>query len=262
MIAGAGQSRGADCPSDLGLHRLMVGEGSDVERQALRAHVDACRRCAARLAAFESVPLPPLRELPVPSPAAPRADTRRARRLPRHFALAGVLAAAAFVLVIRSGDDAGRTPGNARDVRIKGELALGVVVQRPSGETERLASRAELRAGDVIRFELAHAGPGHAAVVGIDGRRTVSVYIPQQGGPPPFLASAGTTVLPGAIRLDDAPGAERLFGLLCAETISNDRIKEAARARLAAAAGRPEQIKTLGLPCAEASFLVTKASSQ
>jgi hypothetical protein len=259
MITGERQSRDAGCPTDLGLHRLMVGEGSDVELQAVRGHVGSCARCARRLAAFEAVTLPPLSELPAPAAGLNGGDTRPARRISRRISLAvaGALiaAAAAFVLLIRSGGDGTSTPG---DVRTKGVLALGVVVKRPSGETARIASGDVLASGDVIRFELAHGGPGHAAVIGIDGRRAVSVYVPRPGQAGPFLTGAGTTVLPGAIRLDDATGAERLFALLCAEPISIDRIRDAARTRLAAS-GRSEQIESLGLPCAEASFVVMKA---
>jgi hypothetical protein len=255
VIAGRREEpRGPDCPSDLGLHRLMVndlgaGDAGAAATAAIRAHIDSCPRCGRRLARFESVPLPPLAALPV----AARRPWRR-----RSIAAAGfgVAAAAALLLFVRRADD---PPAGPTAVRPKGAVGLGVVVRRASGATDRIASGAEVAAGDLVRFEVTHAGPGHAAVVGLDSRRVVTVYVPQQGALP-FLAGAGTTLLPGAVKLDDAPGEERLFALLCREGIPPGDIRRRAGDRLAAASGRPAEVTTLDLPCDEAAFLLRKAA--
>jgi hypothetical protein len=162
-------------------------------------------------------------------------------------------AAAVLLLVWRSGDLSPSLDG----VRIKGPLALGVVVQRASGGTDRIASGASVAAGDVLRFELAHGQPGHAAVLGLDERQVVSLYVPQDGHLP-FLAGAGKTVLPGAVKLDDAPGVERIFALLCPDPLPPEQLRQRARDCLAASSGRPAEVKTLELPCSEAAFLITK----
>jgi hypothetical protein len=259
MMALRREARGADCPSDLGLSQIMTGEiGAD--SGAMRAHVHSCLRCRRRLASFESQELPPLTAL-APSPATsvpaarPRVPSSWRRRLLPIAGLSAAAAAAIVLLVHRGGDPVLTSP----DVRVKGELALGVVVRRASGQIDRIASGAAVAPGEALRFELAPTAPGYAAILGLDARKVVSVYVPQDGQPL-FLPATGKTVLPGAIALDDAPGAERLFGLVCAEPLPLDQLRRRAADRLSSAGGRPENVRSLDLPCHEATFLIQKSS--
>jgi anti-sigma factor RsiW len=110
------------CCSDLELDQLLLGELDDDHAARLRTHLATSPRCQARLAALETVQrawaerAPPFR--PPAAPPAPTAqvvslDAARARRRRVAFqALSGLAAAAALLIVVRTGPDDGvRTKG-------------------------------------------------------------------------------------------------------------------------------------------------------
>jgi hypothetical protein len=261
--------RGPACPSDLGLLQLVSGElrGAAPEPD-LRAHVATCDRCRVQVSRFAAADLPPLPDLgAVAAPARDRSPTASgtgrprtwSRRPRRQTVVAGGVAAMAaaliFVLVVGRGGDA--LPVGA--LRSKGSLALGIVARHGSGAEERLGGGAAAAPGDVIRFELVSDTPGFPVVLGLDSRRVVSLYYPQTGGGPARLP-AGRSLLPVAVSLDDAPGSERIFALVCPEPpVPEDLRAEVAR-RFVASGLTPDQTTSLATSCTEASLLLRKTT--
>jgi hypothetical protein len=286
---GARPARGPSCASDLDLNRLMAGEpdgelaGDGRPAAALRAHVGGCARCLARLERFQAVPIPPFADLEATitaaasaaatkapdaaataahadrPAAAPQPPAARARRRAGWAAAATAVAmAATIVFLLRPAitETEGEVPAA---VRAKGDLALGVLLRTPSGAVEPLAPGAGVRAGDTIRFRLGHAQAGYALVLGIDSRRNVSIYVPAAGDPrAPFVDVPGTTVLPGAVALDDAPGVEHVIALLCAQPPPVDDVRRAAAARLADPGAGAGDVRDLWAGCHEATFAIRK----
>jgi hypothetical protein len=274
--AAARPARGPSCASDLELNALMAGELDEPARAAaLKAHVDSCPRCRARLDRFQAVAIPPFAELDAAAPAAPAVAATVAaprggtapRSGPRWRARAGwgaavaaaaMAAAVAFLVRPRS------TGPDGTAVRTKGgELVLAVLRRTPSGAVEALAPGASVGASDTIRFQLGHAQAGYALVLGIDSRRSVSIYVPSPADQqPPFLDVAGTTVLPGAIALDDAPGAEHVIALLCPSPPPVAEVRLAVAARLADPAVGAGDVRGLRPGCDEASFVIRKPGAR
>jgi hypothetical protein len=162
-----------------------------------------------------------------------------------------------------AGGDPGRSAGGeappAGALRSKGSLALGIVARHGSGVEERLGAGASAAPGDVIRFELASDTPGFPVVLGLDSRRAVSLYYPQPGSGHARL-STGRTLLPVAVSLDDAPGSERIFALVCPEAPVPEQLRAEVARRFVASGLTPDQTISLATSCAEASLLLRKAT--
>jgi hypothetical protein len=207
------------CCSDLRLDRLLCGELDDGDARALRAHLEASPRCAARLAelqadrdAFVAAPAP-LRLIDGGAAGAATATTAAtspttartastSSRGARLYALLPVLAAAAgLVFAVQtttttSDGDVVRTKGTAPRVLLHGKR--GEVV-RPLGAGDVVF------AGDLLRLDVGTAGPRHVGVVGVD-HDGVSAWIPADGDALVHVGGAPAP-LPTAVALDEAPTA-------------------------------------------------------
>ncbi|MBN1335838.1 MAG: zf-HC2 domain-containing protein [Deltaproteobacteria bacterium] len=182
------------------LHRYRLGESSPAEREAIRAHLDACPRCSERLrlqeagrAAFVLEPVPEFLRAPPPA---------RRRHLPWAAPFAAALAA---VLVVVLFPLAGRGPTDPATLRTKGEItAMEVVAERDSGPVV-LAPGARVVPGDRLQIRFDPGPYPWAAFVGRDGSGSIEVFriLPVEPGP---LRSA-----PFALELDDTPGDEQIF---------------------------------------------------
>lgn len=179
----------------LTLERHALDELPGAAASRVSEHLGGCAACRAALEQItrDRRALPALPALPAPAPA----PVRWWRR-PQVWAGAGVLAAAAIVLLVlvRRPD---RTDGGelTRAVRVKGAglVALSLVRERDGVVA---FDPADVRASDRWKLQLTCA-PGGAAWV------DVAVYQPGAGPqfplPPHRLACANNLVLPGAFRI-------------------------------------------------------------
>lgn len=251
--------RSPDCLSSFVLDRLIAKDLTGGAEARAHAHLAVCPRCTNRLARFGAVAAPPFGALAAKvslSPGVvPLTPVVRYRRWvgPVSASITLVAAAAAMVFVLKPRE----TDRGDRTNRVKGGVALGVVVRRVSGETERLGQGGAVAPGDALRFEVSGSGPGYVAVLGIDAAGHVSSYVPASG-PMPSIAGGSPTVLPGSVLADDTLGVERIVALLCAEPRPLDELRAAAVAALTKAGGAPSKVGDLGTPCAETAFSIDK----
>ncbi len=121
--------------------------------------------------------------------------------------LVGAACAAAFALAVGPA----ATFRDGPPTSIKGAVVLMVHKKTERG-SEPIGPGQVVAPGDAIRFEVRAPHRGFAAMLGHDGRGHVTVHHPFEGTEAaPYDPSE--PVLPTAIELDDAPGAERLFAV-------------------------------------------------
>ena len=248
--------RTTDCPSDLVLDLLFVGELTD-RPEATRAHLERCGRCAGRYeerrrAAEAFGDEVDVGQLAWRTQGALRARTRR------RAAVAAGLAAAAAAAVVLVALRPGPPPQPVADgVRTKGGLTLDVVARRLDGQIEQLVSPAALSPGEAIRFAVSSPAAGHLVIVGIDAAGAVTPYAPQAEQALP-LQAADRTLLEGSILLDETLGPERIVAVLCDTPRRVAEVSSAARTALGAAGGDPVRVERVTADCAETSFLIEK----
>ncbi len=233
------------CLSDLVLDRVVTGE---LARSGIEDHLGSCAACSARLGELE-------REAERTRPEMARAAARLRASLPRAhrrraaYASAGILlAAAALLLVWTRGDRP------SAGLRAKGGLSLDVAVKRQDGRVEEVLPGDRLAAGDAIRFRIASAHGGLLAIIGLDAAGKISPYVA-----PTDIAAGRGDWLDGAIELDDAPRSERIVAILCRRPVRLAEVMAAGRRALAAAHGDPQAVGALDLRgCEEASLWFAK----
>ena len=189
-------------PSSLAMDRLSIGALTPDEAARVRKHLEACATCRERVAEDEAARARFTRSvLPrrLPALARPRRWTRFV------FALAPAVVVVTLILIISR-----RQPGS--ELAGKGGATMQVFARR--GERVFLvADRSTLRSGDELRFVVQPAGRRFLLVSSIDGAGHSSVYYPFDGRASGALDPRARTELPDTVRLDTAPGPERLFAL-------------------------------------------------
>jgi hypothetical protein len=191
---------------------------------ALRDHVEGCARCQAYLASLDALATPPV---PRVDRAALRADAsseRPARKLAGkrawHLPLAGIAAlAAGAALMLRAARDQPHSPD--RYVGIKGTPAVQVLVHRGT-DTHVWDGRAKVRPGDALALRVACEGLGRVAVAapGADGwSRLTAAECTEQ--------TEQGEALPFTLRVDDAPGDERLAVVMSQAPLDDAALKRA-----------------------------------
>jgi hypothetical protein len=203
--------RGLECPSDLVLDELVAGELDGDARQAAEGHVAACARCrdevAARTSGFARHPEADPRRMLA---AIRRGLDERPPSSRRWRWLMGVVpaaAAAAVVLVVAL------RPSPPR-IRAKGGAILHVF--RLDGDhAAELVSGERVRPGDRLRFAVDLPAPGHVSVVGVQADGKLYRAWPLDDGVPTARAAGRGQALPGAVALDDSPGHETLYLVVC-----------------------------------------------
>jgi hypothetical protein len=125
-----------------------------------------------------------------------------------------------------------------------------LVVHHPDGKVEVPPHGQPLSPGDEIRVMLAPTRAAYAIVLDLDGRGTVTPWVPAKGDPPKL--EPGKRVLEESLTLDDALGPHRVIALLCDQPPSVAAAVAAARAKFEQASGTPFNVAALGLPCREA----------
>ncbi len=208
-----------DCPSDFALDRLHAGElppekASDAER-----HVAGCADCGVRMAerragfgAIEGVdPRAMLARIRTGLDAPERAplSVRLTGWLRRLLGPAAVLAAAGIAFLVI----------NSRQVepsgtRLKGSLALHVF--RLEGERSvEMSSGDTFAPGDRLRFVVDLPTEGYVTVLGVEASGALYTAWPLDPALPTRLPAGRSLELPGAVALDDQPGRETLYLMLC-----------------------------------------------
>jgi hypothetical protein len=178
----------------------VSGRASDPE---LAAHVDGCARCRTYLASLDALEAsaPPLR--------LPTAPPRRRWLPPAAFALALAAGIALFV--------ATRAPTRDDYVGVKGTPAIQLLVHRE--RTTRIwDGRTPLRPGDTLALRVACEGMKHVAV---------AAPAPTEWAALSRAACVdGDAPLPFTLRVDDAPGDEKLAVVLSRDELGDDALRE------------------------------------
>jgi hypothetical protein len=208
----------ADCRSTFALdvYWSSHGSGAGDADASLAAHLETCGRCRDYLARLDALDAnrPPLRIAPSDSPASPAPTPTRLRWV---VPLAGALAlAAATALLLRT-----RPPADGRDayVGLKGTPAVQLLLHRDR-DTQIWDGRSPLRPGDALALRVACEGMSHVAVAapGSDARwERLSDAACADGDAP----------LPFTLRVDDAPGDEKLAVVLSREDLDEPALRKA-----------------------------------
>ena len=181
------------------LHRVRLGESTPDEREAVRAHLDVCPRCADRLRLQEATRAAFVLE-PVPGALRSRPSPWR-RLVPWAVPVLAAVAATLLVVVLPSGPD----PSRLGPVRSKGELtAMEVVAERDAGPVV-LAPGARVVPGDHLQIRFDPGPYPWAAFAGQDGSGAIEVFQVLRVEPGPLRPA------PFALELDDTPGDEQIF---------------------------------------------------
>jgi len=214
------------CPSEFVLDDRLIHGRAAPEAEA---HIGGCPSCQARIAErgveaaeFAGLAAPTWRRV-----VAEAAARRRRRRAVFPLAFLGVAGAAAgLVLVARTARDAAVTP--------KGS-ALAEIVCRRGAQTFRLGPGEAVAPGDALRFvPLPIWSEARYIQVGsVDGTGAYAPFYPPADGGLSVALPAPGLPLEGSIRLDDAPGPERLLVVLSTAPLA---ARDVARAALAHAA--------------------------
>jgi hypothetical protein len=204
-------------PSALALHEYHLALLPRLDADDVARHVTACDRCREEIEALEAEHRRFDREVfPATREAIARRGTGRGwlRFTLPSLALLAAAGAGLFLLVPRLQRD----PLDA-EIGVKGQGLLAVFVARGEGVLEVEDGKTRLRAGDRIRFVVRPAGSAFALIAGIDGAGRPTIYHPFGGLESAPLPPGPRVEIPGAIRLDDSAGPERVFALLSARPL-------------------------------------------
>jgi hypothetical protein len=192
------RSRSETCMSDLALDELLVGELTAGEMHAAGEHIKSCAACSGRLDRLRT------RRDDLPLLVAPPS----VRRWPLRVALGGGAIAAAVALFVLPG------PAPVPSTGIKGSGQRLTVFVKRGADTRKAGAGEPVRAGDTLVFATSSGVPSYVAVLGREGPGKASVYFPS--GERAVKVDAGReVVLPFATVIDDAAGAEQIYGLFC-----------------------------------------------
>lgn len=234
------------------LPRHQLEELAVREDAVLRAHVDACEACSARLQALLSARASFVQARDQHAFARTVISRRKSRRRPTHWLWAATLAAAAALLVIWMRDDP--------TVRYKGGTLFQVFVQR-DGSPQSLANGQRLAAGDQLAFAYSLTEPRYLLLLSIDDTGTITKYYPLDARPASPLGPTRPRPLPVGIELDGHRGEERLVALFSRTPLDEARVQNALRKALHDAQARRLGVGEMGplmLPAEQTSVWFRK----
>ncbi len=217
----------ANCPSDFTLDALLAECLPETEVGSVRAHLDGCNECAARLMVLDIDP-PELNDAAVlaamrraaadPVGVGGRAKLLNLRWLGAFLAV-GAAAVGLFFLIGQTDTNSQNSDGVLLPVtRAKGGLKLEVRRKR-GGVVERLLSGGEVRADDSLRFVVSLPSRGRVAVLGIEAKGTLYTAWPLDQHTATVFDVGQGIELPGAVQLDGPAGEELLVVVLCPEAV-------------------------------------------
>ncbi|HXT99610.1 MAG TPA: hypothetical protein VN903_01370 [Polyangia bacterium] len=228
-------TQASECPSQFALDdRALHGAGGPAGAQTIDSHVEGCARCQAALAARAADRASFDETAPV---LWTRIAARRRARVRWRSAWLGVPAliaglGAAVLMIAARGP--GPAPSPLPYVGPKGRPPIAIACRR-AGTVFGLAPGDEVAPGDELRFTPLPVRPDARFVhVGsVDGTGRYTPFYPLAGAAGVVLPAPGQP-LDGGIRLDAAPGPERLFVVLSAAALSVDAVRAVAEANAGA----------------------------
>jgi hypothetical protein len=179
-----------------------------------------------------------------------RATRRRGWALLSGVTVLGA-AAASWVLLIGAPSRVRRA---GTDVVVPKGASVAEVVCRRRGETFPLGDGDEVRPGDELRFRVlgADARGAYVQVGSVDGSGAYASFYPPGEGDVSVERPAAGQPLPESIRLDDAPGPERVLVVLSETPLPVSEVRAAALAH----AARAERIDRIGAAPVTSAWLV------
>ena len=218
-----------ECPSDLALDAMAVGECSTSQVQILQNHIAQCEACAARwelrqqgMAAFPNVDrdamVARLHQLsahitPAPEPSF-WAQVRSVFAQPAVFGTSMAMAAIVMMLVVQPPVVNLIEEPTPDTIRPKGSSFT--VFKNSKDSVEILANGGKVQAGDKLRFKVDPREGIDVMVVGQEANGKLYMAFPLDGSEAsrPSLASE-QGILPGTIELDQSIGREKLYLISC-----------------------------------------------
>ncbi len=214
----------SDCPSDFALDRLLGGALPDAEADTLHAHTGGCEVCLERLATrragFDAIPEADegalLRSLLARNEVSETVVGRLLSWLTGSawFAIPVTLAAAAAALVLLLPAEMTEPPLEGDTVRMKGAPVLHVYRLR-AGHSEEAISGDRFTPGERLRFVVDLPAEGRVRIVGVEGSGAVYTAWPLEPEAKMERPAGDGQKLPGAVKLDQAPGREVLYLVHC-----------------------------------------------
>jgi hypothetical protein len=206
-------------PSELELHRLVLGDLSPLRATPLEAHTAGCVTCGRALADLRAAHASFDRQVqPRTAPALLARSRISWPRLRRPLWLIPIPAVALVLLGVGL-QNTGRGRWDGPAVRAKGPVhegqpALELFVRRGE-QVFGVVSGGELKPGDAVRFVVHHRAPlAHLLIVGVGAGGRVTVYHPfGDTASAPLPPGPGRIELAGSVVLDGSVGPERLFAL-------------------------------------------------
>ncbi len=221
-----------ECPSELMLDRIQLGEVQDAE---LSQHVEDCPHCQARLGqrsqAYEALSAPQLQSLiggihrgvagAAPQPRGwIQSLFERVRPL---TAVAAIGAAVILIAVIKTGP----MPTKGR-LTTKGSPGLTVYRER-TGKVSLSLSGERFLPNDRLRFEVNVEEGRHLMIIGMESSGALYAAYPTDGSRGSVVAPEGKRVLPGSVELDESTGQEWLHLISCPKPFSMEALKAQGR---------------------------------
>jgi hypothetical protein len=121
------------------------------------------------------------------------------------------------------------------DTRIKGLSPRLFLYRKTRVGSEPLPNEGLARQGDLVQLAYRPAGKPFGVILSIDGRGTVTLHMPRQGGNSAHLKRGDVIPLDASYLLDDAPNWERFYFITSDAAFDTEPILKAAGS---AAAGR------------------------
>jgi putative zinc finger protein len=218
-------------PSKHSLARFLACELSGSRRDQIQDHLDECPACTSLLAELgqerESFLAKHDRQAFLAA-VHKRADQSQTPQVevtwwqallkPARLApAAGLVALLLIVIATFWTTDGG-------DTRMKGKtIELTYFVMEPEGPKVAPAGRI-LHPGDRIQFRLTAPAGGFVHIVGIDQDGVVSVYFPLPDKEPEVFPGGSGRPVPGSVILDETLGRERIFVLICSQSIASEQL--------------------------------------
>jgi hypothetical protein len=220
------------------------------------AHLERCGLCQARCAERRAR-VAEFQDLWSAGTWARIAASRARRRRWVLLSSVSVLGAAAASWLVFAGVPSRKSAGAHRagaDLVVPKGTAIAQVVCRRGDETFTLGDGDEVRPGDDLRFRvLGGAARGAYVQVGsVDGSGAYASFYPQGEGDVSVARPPAGQPLPGSIRLDDAPGPERVLVVLSESPLPVTDVRAAAVAH----AARAEPIDHVGAAPVTSAWLV------
>lgn len=266
MLTSLRQSQPEGCISDLEFDQWRADELEQDEAARLEAHLETCSRCQQRHAALNRAATAFLERFPSIESLAAGSDpvrrgeaasqvvdlkTRRMRAWTLGSMAAGVLAAAAFFLLVKPVTPPERTasPEAGEGTRLKGSSRLGFFVKRGSQVLLGVDGQV-VHPGDRLRFTVSAMAPEQLAIFSLDGAGVASVYFPAGAESAP-VGRGMNQPLESSVELDATLGREHLWAVFCNTPFRVEPLRE-----------RLEREGKLAEPagCTSETLAITKAS--